>query len=137
MEKYSLNNNLPYPYRRLIIRIFDIGVIGIVYIIFGILITKIVEKIMPKFNKEKYKKKGTIKLILEIFLYVWIITITHYTIRKIMKYNLFRFFGGLYGYNNNKTREVHGGVILSLAILSFHIEFIKKLNYLVNDRLQL
>ena len=42
MEKYSLNNNLPYPYRRLIIRILDIGVIGIVYIIFGILITKIV-----------------------------------------------------------------------------------------------
>lgn len=138
MSNYSINNGLPYPYRRLIIRIVDIGIIGMVYLVIGICITKFIEKkVMYKFDKEKYEKKYTLTLILEVFLYVWIIVNTHYFLRKIMKYDTFRFFGGLYGYNNNKTAEMRGGVILSIAIIKFHVEFIKKLEYLVNERLKL
>ena len=138
MSNYSLNNGFPYPYRRLIIRIVDIGIIGMVYLVIGICITKFIDKkVMYKFDKEHYEKKYTLTLILEVFIYVWIIVNTHYFLRKIMKYNIFRFFGGLYGYNNNKTSEMKGSVILSIAIIKFQVQFIKKLEYLVNERLKL
>ena len=134
-HNYIFDNGKPHPYKRLGLRLVDIGLIGIVFITSGIVITRLTEYVLPDFELEKYKKKYTITLVLEMFLYVWIIAITQYFIRKIMKLKSFQIFDGLYGYQSTRVREARGGFMIMLGIMIFNDQFKKKLYYLVHDRL--
>ena len=132
---YIFDDGLPHPYKRLGLRLIDVGIIGIVYITAGIVITRLTEYFLPVFDLEKYEKKYTITLFLEMFLYIWLIAITQYLIRKIMRLKSFQIFDGLYGYDSNRVTEARGGFMIMLGIMIFNDEFNKKIYYLVHDRL--
>ena len=132
---YIFRDGKQYPYIRLLIRVADISIIGSYYLIMGIFIAKISEKLLPKFDEEKYKKKKILPYLFELFIYVSIIMVTAYILRKMIRLGYVRFFNGLYGYNNFRVSEARGGVILAFAIITFHTEFQKKLKYFVNERI--
>lgn len=136
-SNYFIDDGLPYPYVRLMFRLIDITIIGCLFLFCGIIITKIVEYLMPKFDLEKYKKKNILLIFIELCFYVGIISVTHYFIRKITKSNFLRFFDGLYGYENKRVWEARRGFILVIGIMTFHIQFLQKLKYFVNDRIHL
>ena len=134
-HNYIFDNGKPHPYKRLGLRLVDIGLIGIVFITSGIIITRLTEYVLPEFDLEKYKKRYTITLVLEMFLYIWLIAITQYFIRKIIRLKPLQLFHGFYGYDSNRVSEARGGFMIMLGIMIFNEQFNKKLYYLVNDRL--
>lgn len=136
----SLNKNIildgkPNPYLRLILRLSHIAVLGNVYLLGGIITAIIIDSILPKFDQEKYDKKNVIIVYLEVFFYASLIMATAYFLRKLIKTGIFRFIPqGFYGYDNTRVREAHGGVILAFSVITFHSEFRKKIEYLINNR---
>ena len=64
-NNYIFDNGLPHPYKRLGFRLIDVGIIGIIYLTSGIVITRLTEYILPDFDLEKYNQKYTITLFLE------------------------------------------------------------------------
>ncbi len=133
-EKAFLYDGKPYPFQRFFIRLIDIGLLGIYFVILSIAFSIGIEYVFIEiFGK---KPINTFLLILEILLYAVAIMIISYIIRNIVELIPFP-LDKLYGYNHKRISELKGGVIFAFAIIIFMKNFKRKLDILIHDHLQI
>ena len=101
-----------------LIKIFDISLIGNYYFFFALIASYFINKLFEKYDKEKYKKKSSVKIFLEIFLRVSLLVVFVYFIRRIIWYIPFP-LDGVLDYDHTRVKERNGVVILAFAILMF------------------
>ena len=133
-KKAFLYDGKPYPFQRFFIRLIDIGLLGIYFVILSIAFSIGIEYVFIEiFGK---KPINTFLLILEILLYEVAIMIISYIKRNIVELIPFP-LDKLYGYNHKRISELKGGVIFAFAIIIFMINFKRKLDILIHDHLQI
>ena len=124
----------PHPYARFLLRLIDVGLLGIYFLFFSIIFAIAVEKLYsPLFGDHP---SNTVVLVLEIALYAATVMILSYIIRHIVAMIPFP-LDTLYGYNHGRVSELKGGVIFAFAIILFMNNFKKKIDMLVHDHLKL
>jgi|SaaInlV_165m_DNA_1040744.scaffolds.fasta_scaffold25039_1 hypothetical protein len=114
------------------IKMIDISLLGIYYLIGGILLSNLINRIMPDYNKEEYDSKSKIQIILELFANTILIMISAYILRNIVALVPFP-LDGVYGYNHSIVKEVSGGVIISFAVIVLQSSFKRKLEHVVEQ----
>ena len=133
-KKAFLYDGKPYPFQRFFIRLIDIGLLGIYFVILSIAFSIGIEYVFIEiFGK---KPINTFLLILEILLYEVAIMIISYIKRNIVELIPFP-LDKLYGYNHKRISELKGGVIFAFAIIIFMKNFKRKLDILIHDHLQI
>ena len=133
---FLIDKNRPHPYKRLGLRFLDISIMGIFYLIGGIIFSTIINKAFPTFNKEIYDKQPLLLIILELMLYASIIMCVAFILRQLLSV-LKVPFDGWWGYKHSRISEIRGGVIVSFAVLVMLVNFDKKIKYAINDRLNI
>jgi len=117
------------------IKIMDIGYMVILYVIFGIFLSKITDVLFREYSKEETKAKSTLRLIIEVIIIVWFTIVVFYVARNIIEV-VPSPFDGLYGYEHSRLKEVTNGMILAFTYIYFQNELRNKLVEL-NSRLSL
>jgi hypothetical protein len=116
------------------IKIIDIGYITILYFTLAISISIIIEKILGKFTTTNAKEKTTLRLIAELSLHLWIITVLAYFARNIVELIPFS-LDGIYGFDHQRVKELHdAGITFIFVIMFYQTNITEKLNY-IHDRL--
>ena len=121
------------------IKILDITLVGIYFVILGIICSVIIEKMFSYDSdntKEVLDKKKTIIIILEILLQAAVIMIAAYFTRKIVKHIPFP-LDGVGGYEHSQLKEINGGVLISFSIMIILSQFKEKILYLLRDRFKI
>ena len=139
MTQYGLfliDSTRPHPYKRLGLRFLDISIIGVFYLIGGVLFSLILNKIFPKFDKEIYDKHPLSIIILELMLYAALIMCAAFIVRQIISIMKIP-FDGWWGYKHSRIAEIRGGVFGFFAVLVMLVNFDKKIKYAINDRLNI
>tara|TARA_B100000902_G_C26905238_1_gene714117 strand:- start:294 stop:674 length:381 start_codon:yes stop_codon:yes gene_type:complete len=113
------------------IKLLDISLLGIYYFFGGILVSLLINKLLPKYDEEKYKKITLVQLIFEISLNVSFIMVSAYFLRKIVQHIPFP-LNGYYGYDHNRVSELKGGILISFAIISYQLNLKNKTNLLIS-----
>jgi hypothetical protein len=114
------------------IKIIDIGYITAIYLILGILLAKICDKYLGKFDVNKEKKKPLYKSILELILYFWFIGIIIYVVRNIVPLIPFP-LNGIYGFDHMKVKEVTSTATFIIVFLYFQNHYQQKIKYIFNE----
>ena len=113
------------------IKLLDISLLGIYYFFGGLLVSLLINKLLPKYDEEKYKKITIVQLIFEISLNVSFIMVSAYFLRKIVQHIPFP-LNGYYGYDHNRVSELKGGVLISFAIISYQLNLKNKVDLLIS-----
>lgn len=113
------------------IKILDIAYIFSFYAATGFFLSILLEKIFPKYEKEKYEKYSSAKLLLEICLQFAAIGVIVYIVKNLFEIVPFP-FDGIYGYQHNKVKELTNAMPLIYTILYFQDSLRDKLLTLSN-----
>ena len=127
-------DNKPFPYTRFFIRLLDISILGIYFMLFSIIYAVIIEN---TFIKLFHYYPDTIPyLFFQICLYASATMIMAYLIRKLISFIPFP-LDGFYGYKHSRVSELKGGVIFAFSVFLLLTNFKNKLNILISDKLNL
>ena len=118
-----------------LIKIFDISLLGNYYFFFALIVSYFIKKLFKKYDKEKYNKKSSLLIFLEIFLRVSFLVVSVYFIRRIIWFIPFP-FDGVLGFDHTRVKERNGVVILAFATLMFQSD-LKHVTLHLIDRLNL
>jgi hypothetical protein len=116
-----------------LVKIADIGYITILYAISALLFAKVFDKLMKLFDTEDDAQKSSLRLFIEIIVYLWIAGIIMYLVRNIMGI-IPSPFEGLYGFEHLRVKELDRGGVFIFIFLYFG-EALKKKLTLLYDRL--
>ena len=133
-QRVFIDDGKPHPYARFLLRLVDVGLLGVYFLFFSILFAIGVEKLYNPLFGDHPSNTGV--LVLEIALYAATVMILSYIIRHIVAMIPFP-LDTLYGYNHGRVSELKGGVIFAFAIILFMNNFKKKIDMLVHDHLKL
>ena len=114
------------------VKVLDIGLLGIYFLISGVIFSLIINKI--SLVGKDYKKQPTIILLLDVFLTAALAMIAGYLVKNIIWYKP-SFLHNVAGYDHIDIDEISGGVMLAFAIFSFSDNFNQKLRYVVYKRI--
>ena len=96
-----------------ILKIISIFFIGSIYVILGVLTSKILSKIIcVKPNKNKFKN------LLFIMMSSGLILVSIYLVRHIPGF-IKNPLDGIYGFDSKQIKELNGGIILAIGILYY------------------
>jgi len=120
-----------------IIKSLSIALLGVYYLVGGVIISEMIEYILPKYNEEEYKKQNSLKIFLEIALSAYIIVVFVYFLRLVIKL-LPSPFENVDGFKMKQLKEINGTVILAYALffnmnnLKFKLEELsKRIDFLI------
>lgn len=105
--------------------IINILYISSIYFIIAITISLILDEISGQFNLETQNKKSTILLLTEVLLYICMLGIIVFYVRKLVskiKLNIYT--------SNDDLTDLAGGVIFYFTLMFFQSNFSYKLIYL-------
>lgn len=112
-----------------LIKIIDIGYITVIYFISGLILARLFDNYLDKFNKDIEKTKPTAQIILEVIMYLWINGMTIYIVRNLIEH-IPSPFEGLYGLKHNIIGELKHAPILEFTLLYYQIHLTDKLRFL-------
>ena len=110
------------------IKILDIGYITIIYFILGILISRIFDVYLGKFDKSNDDKKHIIRVGAELILIIWTIGSIVYLARNIVEL-IPSPFDGLYGFKHLQMKELGSAAVFTMLVLAYTYHFDAKLDY--------
>ena len=120
-----------------IVKSLSIALLGVYYLVGGVIISEMIEYILPKYNEEEYKKQNSLKIFLEIALSASIIVVFVYFLRLVIKL-LPSPFENVDGFKMKQLKEINGTVILAYALffnmnnLKFKLEELsKRIDFLI------
>ena len=119
--------------KKKLIKLSDIGLLGIYYTLGAITIITVFNKIFKYiFDSENKKIKdiATPKLILQISFEAATIGIVAFILRQFIRSIPFP-FDGTNGYNHYKTKEINGGVLIAFSVLTAFTDFKERINELI------
>ena len=116
------------------IKLLDISLCGIYYYFASLLISLFIKNNFPKYEKEKYKKIKSTKLVAELMLRVAVIMISLYLLRQLVQ-NIPFILDGYMGYDHFRIKELNGAVIIAFSLLILQSDFKAKTEVL-GERIQ-
>ena len=108
-----------------LIKLFDIGLLGIYYFLGALLFIKIFNNMFSfLFQNKKYpiNKIKTRTLILQLCIEASIISILAYFLRHFVRAIPFP-LNGYNGYVHTKTKEINGGVVIAFSMITAFSDF--------------
>lgn len=111
------------------IKILDIGYITIIYFILGLILAKICDKKLGKFDEKKASKKTIFQHIFELILYLWFIGVVIYIIRNLVPLIPFP-LEGVYGFKHLKVKELTSATVFSISFMYFQVYYQNKIKYI-------
>ena len=113
------------------IKILDIGYITAVYLILGVVMAKLCDNYLGKFDENEEKNKPLWENIIEIILYFWFIGVVIYIVRNVVPLIPFP-LNGIYGFDHLKVKEVTSAATFAVAFLYFQDYYQYKLKYILS-----
>jgi hypothetical protein len=113
------------------IKILDIGFITAIYAVLGIYLAKVCDNVNGTFDKEKEDKKSTLKILVELILYLWFIGVVTYIVRNIIPLIPFP-LDGVYGFKHILVKEVTGATMFSITFFYFQHYYKNKIEHLLH-----
>ena len=110
------------------IKILDIGYITIIYFILGLLISRLFDSYLGKFNKLNDDKKHISRVGSELIVMIWAIGTIVYLARNIVEL-IPSPFDGLYGFKHLQMKELGSAAVFTMLVLSYTYHFAAKLDY--------
>lgn len=104
------------------LRLIDISLIGIYFLIGGITLSVLTDRIFGNLNKKDINDRSTLGLVLMIALWTSVIMIGAYVLRTIVAWIPCP-FDGVYGYEHKRLTELGGGPIIAFALILFMNDF--------------
>jgi len=96
-----------------LIKLFDIGLIGVYYFLFGFIASMLLDKANNNFLN--MNDSNILIILSKILINIFLIMIIVFYIRFIIKRIPF-IFDKMYGFNHNLVKELNGGVIIAFAL---------------------
>ncbi len=112
------------------IKIIDIGFITAIYLLLGILLAKLCDRMNGEFDKEKENKKSLWKILVEVILYLWFIGVVIYTVRNMVPLIPFP-LDGMYGFNHLMVKEVTNAMAFTITFMYFQKYYQNKIENLL------
>lgn len=110
---------------------FDLGVVGIYFLVLGIATSILITKIVGDTPKGRPRPKMTPSMLaLKILFRTFLIMVSAYMIRNLVEIIPFP-LDGVGGFEHKRIRELDGGVMLAFAIIEFQPEYIEDIRQLV------
>lgn len=113
-----IENEFNQPIEFRLTKIANIFYVGIMYMIFGSIISIFINYIYPVRDEETCKKMNIIRLGIEFILLSSILFVMCYIVRNIV-----RLIGspidGYNGFKYQQLKELNGGIVLSLALICY------------------
>jgi hypothetical protein len=111
------------------IKIVDLGFTVSIYILLGLIVAKLMDKIEGPVNHKKIKEKPFYKILLELILFFWFVGIFWYIARNIVPLIPFP-LDGIFGYDHFKLKELHSTTLFLTMLLLISKNYKEKINYL-------
>lgn len=111
------------------IKIIDIGFVTAIYFIIGLILAKLCDKKLGKFDKKKADKKSIFQHIFELILYLWFIGVIIYIVRNLVPLIPFP-LDGIYGFKHLAVKEVTSATVFSVAFIYFQVYYQNKIKYI-------
>jgi hypothetical protein len=111
------------------IKILDIGYITAIYFTLGLILAKLCDKKLGKFDEKKASKKSIFQHMFELFLYLWFIGVVIYIIRNLVPLIPFP-LEGVYGFKHLKVKELTSATVFSIAFMYFQVYYQNKIKYI-------
>ena len=111
------------------IKILDIGYITAIYFILGIILAKLCDKHLGKFDEKKANKKSIFQHVIELILYLWFIGVVIYIIRNLVPLIPFP-LEGVYGFKHLKVKELTTATVFSISFMYFQVYYQNKIKYI-------
>ena len=111
------------------IKILDIGYITAIYFLLGIVLAKICDKKLGKFDEKKAGKKSISRHIIELILYLWFIGVVIYIVRNLVPLIPFP-LEGVYGFKHLKVKEVTSAAVFTISFMYFQVYYQNKIKYI-------
>ncbi len=111
------------------IRLLDIGYITMLYFIFGCLFAKMTDKLLGEFDPHDADMKCRYRLLLEVFIHLWVYGITLYAVRNVVQYTPSPFHR-VCCFDHTSVKELQSTAIFTLVYLTFTIHLREKLTYM-------
>ena len=100
-----------------LVKVSDIALVGNYFFFGGIIMSLLINNILPKYDDENVDKVPTAILWRDIFLNVSLIMIIAYILRNIIQL-IPSPFEGIAGFEHSRLKELSGGVVLAFSIFS-------------------
>ena len=99
-----------------LVKMINIAIVGNYFFFSGVIMSILINAIMPSFDEKDKKKKKTIVLFGEIVLNIALIMIIAYILRNVIEL-IPSPLEGVAGYEQSRLKELSGGVVLAFSIL--------------------
>ena len=118
----------PFTLAFLGVKLVDIGYVTFLFFMFGLVFAKGFDLLYGKFNKDKYKKEPTWKLLVEILLHVFAIGVVAYILRNVVELIPFP-LEGVAGFRHSMLKELEGGHVMTIVLILFQKNLEEKVKY--------
>lgn len=109
----------------------DIGYITIIFFVIGIASTMMLNKVFPRFDPEKAKRKSVLQLAVECIVQMFVLGIVLYIARNIVEL-IPSPLDGVAGLRHKEVKELSGSTVLPFTILWFNNGLLDKVQHLMN-----
>lgn len=105
------------------IKCLDISLIGVYYLVLGIVFAMILNELFKETTDEKEKLKRSLPhLLLKLLVQTSLIMISVYTMRQIVKRIPFP-LDGVCGYEHMRVKEINGAVIMAFVVITLQTNY--------------
>jgi hypothetical protein len=106
---------VPFTALFLLVKMLDIGLTTVYFIVIGLVAAKLFDMAYGKFNKEDYKHVSKVRLFLEIAFHIFLIGIAAYVLRNVVGFIPFP-LEGVAGFQHKRLKELGGGAAMPFIL---------------------
>jgi sugar phosphate permease len=132
MKNQTLSNDILMR----LIKIFDIGYIAVLYILFAIILSLLVDRTIGKFDEEEESKKSFLHISIEMLLTVWFYGVIIYIVRNIVALIPYP-LDGYHGFNHMKVKELGSASLFTFTFILFCDYFKRKVLFFYDRFLEI
>jgi len=111
------------------IKILDIGYITVIYVMLGIILARLCDKKLGKFDEKKAKEKSIFQHLIELILLLWFIGVVIYIVRNLVPLIPFP-LDGYYGFKHLKVKELTSATFFTISFMYFQVYYQNKIKYI-------
>ena len=111
------------------IKILDIGYITVIYVMLGIILARLCDKKLGKFDEKKAKEKPIFQHVIELILLLWFIGVVIYIVRNLVPLIPFP-LDGYYGFKHLTVKELTSATFFTISFMYFQVYYQNKIKYI-------
>jgi hypothetical protein len=115
----------------ILLKIFDLGFISFIYVIFALALSKLIDKIFGKFDEKQEEKRTTYESIIILIGFVWLNALVLYLGRNFIPL-IPSPFDKIHGFMHNKVKETETFFGFEFILIYFQSNMKDRMQYLYN-----